>query len=159
MPKRRHKFLVLLLALPLVLFFLMEAHFFLNYFSDRRSPNRFLIANNYQGWIIVKFGDPTCPALVHENDFIVLKVGAEPLCTSTPLPKGWADDVFVYESRPDENLATNPSSGLNHIWHEAVFSGQQTGLAGTYFVFYVGEKLEKTVLHTEMNRIQQSPLP
>lgn len=156
MPKRRHKFLVLLLALPLVLFFLMEAHFFLNYFSDRRSPNRFLIANNYQGWIIVKFGDPTCPALVHENDFIVLKVGAEPLCTSAPLAKGWADDVFAYESQPHENLIANPSSGLNRIWHEAVFSGQQATSNKTYFVFHVGKKLEKAVLHTEMAQIQQS---
>ena len=134
----------------------MEARFFLNYFSDRRLPNHFLIADNYQGWIIVKFGDPTCPALVHKNDFIVLKVGAEPLCTSDPLAKGWADDIFAYESQPHENLVANPSSGLNRIWHEAVFSDQQTTSNGAYFVFHVGKKLEKAVLHTEMDRIQQS---
>lgn len=134
----------------------MEARFFLNYLGDRRPPNHFLIADNYQGWIIVKFGDPTCPALVQKDGFIVLKVGTKPLCTSESLPKGWADDIFAYESQPNENLATNPSSGLNRIWHEAVFSDKQAVSTATYFVFHVGEKLEKAVLHAEMDQIQQN---
>lgn len=146
------KLLVILLALPLILFAVFEARFFLSYWTAHRSPSRYVIPDDYRGWIVVRYGDPACPPSTPENDFAVLHVSAEPSCTSDPLPKGWAEDVFAYASRPSENLAANPASGLNRIWHKTVFAEEHPNSAMKRLVFYVGDKLTKKKLEREISR-------
>lgn len=148
MPSWRQKTLVLLLALPLLGFVLFEGRFFLGYFETHRMPEKFLLNDAFSGWVVVTYGDASCPPAVETSGFRVIEVSAAgESCVSSPAPKGWAEDVFAYRAMPLLNLFSNPKSGVNRIWYEHSRSRQDASKA---YVFYVGDPFSKEILKEQL---------
>jgi hypothetical protein len=55
------------------------------------------IADNYKGWAVVKYDDPSCPPLQHQSVFVVIPVQSSGRgCTSSPLQTGWRITLYEY---------------------------------------------------------------
>lgn len=153
MKRLGQKILVLLLASPLVLFVLLQSRFFAQYWGSHRVPEKFVMADGYVGWIIVEYGNVSCPASVERDGFRVETVPADGvLCTSSPMPGGWADDVYEYAGAPRSNLLSNPQTGMNRIWHE---HAESVGGAKRFYVFYVGDRLAEAELKRELKALHE----
>lgn len=153
MKRFAQKFFVILLASPLILFILMQSRFFTRYWSAHRVPEKFVLADGYVGWVIVEYGNPSCPASVERDGFRVETVPADGVvCSSSSMPGGWADDVYEYAGTPRFNLLSNPQTGMNRIWHEHAES-----VAGEkrFYIFYVGERLMETELKRELKALHE----
>jgi hypothetical protein len=62
-----------------------------------KQPLLYKIANNYKGWAIVKFDDPSCAPLEHEAIFLVIQINSSGLgCSSSPFPEGWRFNRYEY---------------------------------------------------------------
>lgn len=82
---------LLVLSVLLCLFWLTE-------FEPKR-PLLYKIANNYHGWAVVRYGDPSCP-LGHESFYLVIDISSSGAgCTSLPLKPGWNANFYEYVSR------------------------------------------------------------
>ena len=68
-------------------------------FAILRRPVMYEIADNYRGWVIVKYDDPSCPSLQHQNLFTVIPVSPSGSgCTSSPLQTGCRITLYEYVS-------------------------------------------------------------
>lgn len=157
----RKKLLVILIALPLVLFFVLEMRFFVDYLRSRRTPNVFLLPDNHTGWVIIKYDDPACPPLIEEDGVLIYQITTGSFCTSSSYQGGWAEDGFYYAMQTGPNLASNPQGGANHIWHEFTrhIGASQNGGEFTYYIFYVGDKLPPNHIDGEIRRIDERLSP
>ena len=104
-----------------------------------RRPVMYRIQDGYKGWTIVKYDDPSCPSLHHQNVFVVIPISASGRgCTSSPLQAGWRITLYEYVSgqKVIRRLHQSGWGGDGEIW------------AGFYMVekhsesFFVGTEQE-----------------
>ncbi len=122
--------LALLIALPLWL-----GH-------DSRSvgarSSRFLIPDNYIGWVRIEFEVPGAPPLPKEAGEYVITIPANGILqTSSPEQYGWAHDHYYYYS--GQSMRSLPDSGEGAlIWGK--LNGEALGKSGQrkYEEFFVG---------------------
>jgi hypothetical protein len=112
-------------------------------FAILRRPVMYKIADNYTGWVIVKYNDPSCPSLQHQNVFVVIPISRSGSgCTSSPLQTGWRITLYEYVSRQK----------AIRLLHQSGWGGGGEIWAGFYMVerhsesFFVGteQKLNKS---------------
>jgi|APSaa5957512535_1039671.scaffolds.fasta_scaffold93544_2 hypothetical protein len=135
------KILIILVGLPIILFFIGETLFTIDYFRSRRTPTEVIIPDNYSGWVIVEQGVPDCPAIKEINEHLVYPIDAKGYyCTSSFSQDGWATDKYHYQSN-DFELMQNPKTNLNRIWHEGhrQTTHQDTQRSFYFYYFYVGK--------------------
>jgi hypothetical protein len=110
--------------------------------SNQRSL-RFLIPENYKGWIRIEFEVPGEPPLPVEGYQIVARIPPSGLLkTSSPEQFGWARDSYLYYS-PARDLRQLPNSGHGSlIWGK--MNGAKSGSSGQgkYEEFFVGTEQE-----------------
>lgn len=113
---------------------------------------RFLIPENYIGWVRVDFEVSGAPPLPVESNQTTVKIAPDgSLRTSSPEPYGWANDTYYFYS--GTSLRPIPASGPNQrIWGK--INGEATGPAGTrkYEEFFVGTE---TQVRSQSNAPQQ----
>lgn len=88
-------------------------------FAILRRPVMYQIANNYKGWAIVKYDDPSCPPLQHQSVFVVIPISPSGSgCTSGPLQVGWRITLYEYVSGQKEIrlLHQTGRGGSGEIW-------------------------------------------
>lgn len=151
------KFIVLLISIPIVLFVILEIFFSINYFTSRRTAERFILPDNYEGWVLVELENPDCPALNVLDGYFVFPIGPNgTLCTSSMRATGWATDWYEYASHPKTNLMQNPVTGLNRIWHESHGQRTQENKTVHFYFFYVGpRKFEDEEFEKEMKKVDE----
>lgn len=131
--------MIIIIALPIIAFFAWEVVFTVTYYTERLHPDRFILPNTYQAWIVIEYNNAACPPLEKNEDFRIFPVTWDGyLCTKDNPLKGWSTDVYHYQDQPDVNLINNPRSGRNRIWHEDHLDYQGRPL----YVFYVGLERE-----------------
>lgn len=103
-------------------------------------PVIYKIADNYKGWAVVRYDDPSCPPLQHENVFMVIPISSSGEgCTSGRLQKEWAIHLYEYVSRGKvvRQLRVTRWGGGGEIWagygmpykhSEAFFIGTESEL-------------------------------
>jgi hypothetical protein len=65
-----------------------------------RHPNKFLIPEDYVGWVEVKYGETNAPALQMNNGTFICQIPDNGLLsTSSSLEYGWAKDEYFYYSK------------------------------------------------------------
>jgi hypothetical protein len=65
-----------------------------------RHPAKFLIPEDYVGWVEVKYGEMSAPALQLNNGTFRYQIpDSGLLSTSSPLEEGWAKDEYFYYSK------------------------------------------------------------
>lgn len=109
--------------------------------ATRNSPRRslrFLIPENYSGWVRVGFDVAGAPSLPVEAGQAVVKVPASgALATASPEQFGWAKDFYFYYSA--SGVRPLPSSGPSRmIWGK--ITAEESGASGKrkYEEFFVG---------------------
>jgi len=151
------KIVVLLIALPLLAFFIAEAFFSFNYFEHRRIPETYILPDDYEGWVIVEYENQNCPKLQKHEKYLIYNINAQGFfCTKSSPQKGWATNQYFYSSQQQTNLMQNPRTNMNHIWHEDYLAIPQP-----LYVFYVGkyqlknERLaqEQKILTEKLNKL------
>ncbi len=77
------------------------------------------IKGGYRGWIIVGYENPTCARLDRRGIYLVISVPySGRACTSSPMPKGWRYERYVYVGEHQQQRALR-SVGWNRdpeIW-------------------------------------------
>lgn len=149
------KIIVIFISIPIVLFVILEIRFSIDYFNSRRTPDKIIIPDQYQGWVIIELENPTCPALSVVDGYMVYKVNNQGrFCTSSKQNKGWATDWYSYQSQPEVNLMQNPVTNMNRIWHEYHREMMIENQPHRFYYFYVGpRKLEDEEFEKEMEII------
>lgn len=112
-------------------------------FAILKRPIKYKIADGYEGWTVIKFDDPSCPPLQHENVFVVIPVSSSGRgCTSSPPWAGWRYTEFEYVrgSKVVRQLRQSSWGGGGEIW------------AG----FYMVEKHSEGFFVGTENELQQS---
>ena len=102
--------LLVLVAALLCLFVLI--------FNPKR-PLMYKIADDYKGWAVVKYDDPSCPALQPQNIFVVIEIPSSGIgCTSSPLQAGWRITLYEYVSggKVTKHLPQSRWGGNGEIW-------------------------------------------
>ncbi|MGA2341447.1 MAG: hypothetical protein ABSF75_16265 [Terracidiphilus sp.] len=77
------------------------------------------IADNYKGWAIVRYDDPSCAPLEHENIFLVITIPASGIaCTSSLLQDGWRYHRYEYvsEGKLVREIRVSNWGGGGEIW-------------------------------------------
>jgi hypothetical protein len=101
---------------------------------------RFLIPEDYRGWVRVEFEIPGTPALPTERGQTVIKIPPSGILrTSSPEQYGWARDTYALYS--SAGLRPIPDSGpARLIWGK--INGEETGSSSkrTYEEFFVGSE-------------------
>jgi hypothetical protein len=109
-----------------------------------RHPDKFLIPENYVGWIEVKYGETNSPALQMNNRILIYQIpDSGLLSTSSLLEGGWAKDEYFYSSQ-DGSLHSLKETGWGDggmVWGntnewEASPDGSMPKQVAAYF--YVG---------------------
>lgn len=84
-----------------------------------KRPIMYKIADNYKGWVVVKYDDPSCPPLQHQNIFVVIPVQSSGIgCTSSPPDQSWQYNDFEYArgSKILRRLHQTGWGGGGEIW-------------------------------------------
>jgi hypothetical protein len=106
--------------------------------TPRQRSLRFLIPENYSGWVRVEFEIPGESALPVDAGQTVLKIPSDGLLrTSSPEQYGWAQDAYYSYSRA--GVRPLPDSGPGRlIWGK--INGEASGPSGIrkYEEFFVG---------------------
>lgn len=149
----KKKILIILIALPLAAFFLWEIIFTIQYYTQRRTPEKFILPDDYNGWVLIEWNNPFCPELQIEADYRLYPVTTEGyFCTKSLPEKGWATNWYHFKSSPQRNIMQNPKSNLNRIWHEHHYSYSNRPI----YTFYVGNyKLNKPKLVAEKKKLRE----
>jgi hypothetical protein len=87
-------------------------------FNPKRSL-LYKIGDSYKGWVVVRYDDPSCAPLDHENIFLVIPVSSSGRgCTSSPPPEGWRYNRYEYLSQGKVTRAIPQSGwgGKGEIW-------------------------------------------
>jgi len=91
--KIAYRVAIRLLVLMAALLFVVFA-----FFNPRR-PLIYKIADSYRGWVVVRYDDPSCTPLEHENIFLVIAIPSSAIgCTSSPFQEGWRITLYEYVS-------------------------------------------------------------
>ena len=108
-------------------------------FAILRRPVMYKIADNYKGWAVVKYDDPSCPPLQRRNVFVVIPISPSGRgCTSSPLQTGWRITLYEY---------INGEKVIRRL-HQSGWGGNGEIWAGFYMVekhsesFFVGTEKE-----------------
>jgi hypothetical protein len=106
--------------------------------TSARPSSRFLIPQDFTGWVRVEFEVNGAPPLPLENGAYVLRISAAgTLRTSSPEQYGWANDRYCYYSA--QGLHSLADSGPSQfIWGK--LNAEASGPAGQrkYEEFFVG---------------------
>ena len=143
---KKNYFLVLLLALPLILYVIFQVQFFQQYLSVKRAPRRFVIPDSYSGFVVVVFENPSCQVLGESSPVLYDINSNGDFCTSSQADGGFGEDMYVYKSAPQQNLISDSLSGLNRIWYEDFHRENQNSV----YTFYVGDKIPVNQLGEEI---------
>lgn len=84
-----------------------------------KRPVLYKIAEGYKGWTIVKYDDPSCPPLEHENIFLVVNVSSGGIgCTSSPPNDGWRITLYEYvrDGKRTSQIPQSGWGGKGEIW-------------------------------------------
>ena len=86
-------------------------------FYEIGRPLRWDLPNGYSGWVVLQYGDPTCPALPHSGIYSVIQVSSQGnACTSSWMSRKWVYDEFEYVSANGKRT-TIPSTGSgSRVW-------------------------------------------
>lgn len=112
-------------------------------FAILKRPLIYKIADNYKGWALVKYDDPSCAPIGRQYVFVVISIPASGIgCTSSPLQAGWRITVYEY---------VNGEKVVRQL-HQSGWGGDGEIWAGFYMVekhsesFFVGteKELEKS---------------
>jgi hypothetical protein len=99
-----------------------------------RYPTRFLIPDNYIGWVEVRYAQSNANALPVMNGRLICQIpDSGMLDTSSPLEAGWAKDEYFYYSR-DGALHALKSTGWGQggvIWGETNSTTEEFFFVGT----------------------------
>ncbi len=117
-------------------------------------PSRFLIPQNYIGWVRIDFNIESAPTLPIENNYYLFKIPLTGhLETSSDIEYGVADDQYFYYSGNDRKkiqLSTADDSGMiragfNGQHEKGTMNSNVQQLISTYQYFFVGtdEDLQK----------------
>lgn len=100
----RHSFIVLPLMIIAFLglgFAIFKVAFLAVLSAMFHRPMLYEFANDYRGWAVVKYDDPSCPPLRHENIYVIIPISsAGKGCTSSPLQEGWRVHLYEYVRGP-----------------------------------------------------------
>lgn len=133
----KSKIVVLLIATPLVAYFTLEFIFGFRYFNQRRVPDKFVLPENFIGWVIAEFENPNCDIAIEKKGYREILINKEGYtCTQSKALKGWAENHYQFTNHPDANLMQNPKSNLNWIWNENWVQKD----AKLFYIFYVGRR-------------------
>jgi hypothetical protein len=105
--------------------------------STHRS-SRFLIPEEYTGWVRIEFEEQGAPPLPMEGNQYVLKIPSDGvLRTSSAEQYGWAKDYYYYYSAQGAR-ALSDSGPAELIWGK--INGEESGVSGKrkYEEFFVG---------------------
>lgn len=134
------KILVLLIALPVVIYVIFETKNIGYFLTNQREPARYILPDGYQGWVAILYNDH-CDAALKENGYDVYVIPDKGwICTSTQRERGFSQDIIIYKSSPKKNLLKHPGTKMNFIWHD---HKRQLKTDETAFLFYVGYELTK----------------
>jgi hypothetical protein len=150
------KFLVLILASPLLVFLFLEAKYFMLYSEHKRAANVFELSQNHKGWALIEYGNSNCPQLLEVKNKIFHTISESGfLCTSTILKPGYGPDEYLFKNIDAVNLLQDANTGVNQIWHEDQILDVRDGNKFIrFYYFYVGDKLVKTKLENDKNQIR-----
>jgi hypothetical protein len=99
-----------------------------------RHPSRFLVPDNYIGWVEVRYAKSNTNALPVMNGTLICQIPDSGLLeTSSPLEEGWAKDEYFYYSR-DGALHALKSTGWGQggvIWGGTNSTTEQFFFVGT----------------------------
>jgi hypothetical protein len=106
-----------------------------------RHPTRFLIPDNYTGWVEVRYAEANANTLPIDNGTLICRIPDNGLLeTSSPLESGWAKDEYFYYSK-DGALHGLKSTGWGRggeIWGEVNSATEQFFFVGTEQQFRSG---------------------
>lgn len=131
-----------------------------------RHPTKYLIPENYVGWIEVRYGETTDPVLPVDKGTLICRIPADGvLVTSSLLEEGWAKDEYFYYSQDgsvSELRETGWGSG-GMIWGGSdEWQQTQSGSKPTQITayFYVGteERYHHAVTSNERRPINESAI-
>lgn len=124
--------------------------------STHRS-SRFLIPEQYTGWIRIEFEVQGAPPLPMEAGQYVLRIPSDGvLRTSSAEQYGWANDSYYYYSA--QGVRSLPNSGpAGLIWGK--INGEESGASGNrkYEEFFVGTEQQFRDQVKEKNRNKDGP--
>jgi uncharacterized protein DUF6843 len=88
-----------------------------------RHPIHLLIPNGYLGWVEVRYGDPTAPALPIMDGVYLCRIPANGVLTTSSKPEeGWAADEYDYygEDGSTKRLKQTNWGGGGMVWSGAM---------------------------------------
>lgn len=101
------------------------------------------IPEGYRGWVVIQYGDSSCPPLKSEGIYLVVRFSPRGrACTSAPQPRGWTIDRHYYLDERGNRTALP----LSHIGEGGmIWAGSSTNPPGVSFArhtFFVGTEDE-----------------
>ncbi len=129
-----------------------------------RHPTKFLIPQNYVGWVEVKYGDANAPALQMKNGTFICKIPEDGLLgTSSPLEGGWAKDEYFYYSQ-DGSVHALKDTGWGFggmIWGGSVewqqtANGSKSRQVAEYFYVGTEEQFHRAASSNERRPFNES---
>lgn len=111
-----------------------------------RHPVKYLIPEGYVGWVQVKFGVPTAPALPLEGRMIVCHFPEDGLLsTSSSVEEGWAKDQYFYYMS-DGSTEALKETGWGYggmVWGSQNSATEEYFYVGTEQQFHDGVSINK----------------
>lgn len=108
-------------------------------FAIFKRPVIYKIADNYTGWVVMKYDDPSCPLLEIQNTFVIIPISASGEgCTSSPLQAGWRVTFYEYVDgkKVMRHLRQSGWGGGGEIWGGFYMVEKHSGS------FFVGSEKE-----------------
>lgn len=142
---KKQRFIILLIALPLILFVIFEIKFIYDYNFQRRDPSKYILPTQYTGWVFIETNNPNCPKIQKEQNYYIFPINQNGyFCTSSKRKSGWGNDIYIYGDKPHQNLIADPQLGKNKIWNELFVSStkeiNEKPWHPEYYLFYVNGK-------------------
>jgi len=111
--------------------------------SMARQPTKFLMPDGYVGWIEIRYGKPSAPALPVVNGELICRIPQESLVdTSSLVEGGWAKDEYLYYSPVGSTFALKETGwgsggmiwGGSHEWKQVQDRSDRARVDEYFFV-------------------------
>ena len=104
--------------------------------SVERYATLYEVAGGYKGWVLIRYGDPTCPRLLISGTYRVVSIPSSGRsCTAESVQEGWRaipNFEYVYPDGSRSKLSLGRPGRGGEIWMRGVNSlGEESFFVGT----------------------------
>lgn len=144
------KLLVVLIALPIFVYVVLEARNLKYFLSHQREPAQFVLKDNFKGWVVLTF-DSECDPVQKQDDKFEYRIPESGwLCVAEPRQRGFSQDSVVYENHTKQNLLKHPGTKANFVWLAHKRTLPDETLAFAFYVGYAVPKKERSRVIAEL---------